>query len=251
MSNYMAVLPAPVRHRRNLSANAKLLYAELTTMTDKHGNCKVGNQVLMEIFETSERSVTRWLNELKNVQFISILQSGPERTITMSFDKKSGKNSDEARSPKLSTKVDKNVYQRSPKLSTNTLYTSSTNVEGIEQENFSSGENLNPDQPLPTPTLEDVVRYAECNGITKELATKFFLHYEAVDWEMKPGVFLKKWQYKLRGWKLEDLDREQKQQLRRPSPFGPAEQPSTYTSQAQQCDEQKLAKMRRLHATGV
>lgn len=70
-SNYYAIIPADVRYCKRISANAKLLFAELTTLADKDGKVFVTNDALAETFSVSRASVTRWLTELTNENFIA------------------------------------------------------------------------------------------------------------------------------------------------------------------------------------
>jgi len=207
MSAYMAYLPYPVRHSRNVSAAAKLLYAELTTFTDKDASTRVKNADLCKLFGVDERTISRWLIELKKAQFIEVLQSGPERIITISFDRRSTPT-------KMSVYPDKNVGLTPTKMSGNTLYTSFTNVKGSST-NIVSTEVLQQQpeiqRPAP-PTLIEVKNYAEMHGISVTLAEKFWNHYQSSDWELRPGQPLKRWQYKLLNWKLEDRDKAERKQ---------------------------------------
>ena len=56
---YWAVIPASVRYDRDLPPNAKLLYGEVTALSDKLGYCYAKNSYFSELFSLSERSVTR------------------------------------------------------------------------------------------------------------------------------------------------------------------------------------------------
>ena len=58
---YWAVIPASVRYDRDLPPNAKLLYGEVTALSDKLGYCYAKNSYFSELFGLSERSVTRLL----------------------------------------------------------------------------------------------------------------------------------------------------------------------------------------------
>ena len=56
---YWAVIPASVRYDRDLPPNAKLLYGEVTALSDKRGYCYAQNGYFSELFSLSERSITR------------------------------------------------------------------------------------------------------------------------------------------------------------------------------------------------
>lgn len=69
--NYYAIIPADVRYCKRISANAKLLFAELTTLADKDGKVFVTNDSLAKAFVVSKATVTRWLTELTNENFVA------------------------------------------------------------------------------------------------------------------------------------------------------------------------------------
>lgn len=209
MSTYMAFLPYPVRHSRNVSPAAKLLYAELTTFTDKHASTKVKNADLCALFGVDERSISRWLIELKKEQFIEVFQNGPERTITITFDRKSTPT-------KMSGRTDKNVGVTPTKMSGNTLYTSFSNEKGGTIEVVSTDvQQHQPEIPgFVPPKLDDVIKFAECNSIPVNTAVKFWNYYDACEWELRPGVRMRRWQGLLRNWKVTDDTRQDQKRQR-------------------------------------
>ena len=211
MSNYMAWLPYPVRHARNVSAAAKLLYAELTTFTDKKASTRVKNAELCELFGVDERSISRWLIELEKAQFIEVFRSGPERIVTLVFDRKSTPTN-------LSGKTDKNVGVTPTNLSGNTLYTSFSNEKVGTKELSTEEVQQQPEKPrMVPPTEEEVIKHAECNGIPVITAKKFWNYYEACSWELRPGVPMRKWTGLLGNWKMRDDsmqdDKRQREQV--------------------------------------
>lgn len=243
MSNYMAYLPYPVRHARKVSAAAKLLFAELTSYADKDARTRVKNDVLCELFEVDVRTINRWLSELKKAQFIDIFLNGPERIITISCGRKSTPT-------KLSSYPDKNVGVTPTKMSTNTLYSFSTKVEEELKEVVSTElQHPRPEIQQPVPPSEiDVINYAEMHGIARDTAVNFWNYYEACAWELRPGVYMKKWQNMLVNWKLKDAAKADKDQQRRATgSFGPVAQPAHHESRVQQVDETKRNKIKGLY----
>ena len=61
---YYAILPAVVRYDRELTDKAKLLYAEISVLTNKTGQCWAGNQYFASLYNVTSRTVTRLINEL-------------------------------------------------------------------------------------------------------------------------------------------------------------------------------------------
>lgn len=80
--SYYAIITGPVLDNRELAANAKLLFASITTMADQKGYCWAGNQYLADRFGWGERTVSRLVAQLEDFGFI--------RT-SMIFNKESGK----------------------------------------------------------------------------------------------------------------------------------------------------------------
>lgn len=62
--NYYAVLPAEIRYDTELSDKAKLLYAEITSLTYKTGECWASNKYFSELYNISPISVSRLIKLL-------------------------------------------------------------------------------------------------------------------------------------------------------------------------------------------
>lgn len=69
---YWALIPASVRYDRDLPANAKLLYGEITALSNRKGYCHAQNAYFCELFGLSERSITRLLSDLAKGGYVRI-----------------------------------------------------------------------------------------------------------------------------------------------------------------------------------
>lgn len=69
---FWAVLPAAVRYDEELPPNAKLLYAEISALTDQRGYCYASNEYFMRLYSLSERTIRRLISELARLGYISI-----------------------------------------------------------------------------------------------------------------------------------------------------------------------------------
>ena len=67
---YYAIIPAHVRYAK-ITPGAKLLYGELTALTNKEGYCWATNAYFAELYSVSADTVSRWVKELKENNFIS------------------------------------------------------------------------------------------------------------------------------------------------------------------------------------
>lgn len=69
---YWAVIPAQIRYAPDIPAGAKLLYAEISSLTDARGYCFASNRYFAELYGIGIRTVQRYLDALKNVGMIRI-----------------------------------------------------------------------------------------------------------------------------------------------------------------------------------
>lgn len=68
--NYMGWLPAEVRYS-DISPSAKLLYAEITSLTNKTATCWASNKYFANLYNTTGHSVSRWVKELIDAGFVT------------------------------------------------------------------------------------------------------------------------------------------------------------------------------------
>lgn len=69
---YWAVIPAAVRYDEKLTPNAKLLYAEISSLTDGTGYCFASNAYFQALFGLSERTIQNLLRALQLRGYIRI-----------------------------------------------------------------------------------------------------------------------------------------------------------------------------------
>ena len=70
--NYYAIIPANVRYDSRLKPNEKLLYAEITSLANKHGYCYANNQYFANLYEVTKNTVSSWVSNLKDLGYIKI-----------------------------------------------------------------------------------------------------------------------------------------------------------------------------------
>ena len=68
---YWAVIPANVRYSK-LKASAKLLYGEISALTNKEGYCWASNNYFAELYGVSKNTISLWINQLKKYGFIHV-----------------------------------------------------------------------------------------------------------------------------------------------------------------------------------
>ena len=70
--NYYAVIPAKIRYDEELKANEKLLYGEITALSNKNGYCNAGNTYFAELYKVHKKTISEWINNLKNKGYIEV-----------------------------------------------------------------------------------------------------------------------------------------------------------------------------------
>ena len=78
-SSYWAVIPAPIRYDDQIPANAKLLYAEISSLTYNTGYCWADNEYFGRLFQWTERTIRRLLTDLKDAGYIRIEEERGQR----------------------------------------------------------------------------------------------------------------------------------------------------------------------------
>ena len=68
---YFAVLTADVRYSKVLKPMEKLIYAEITALTNMNGQCWATNRYFCELYDVSKETVSRWITNLEKQGFIT------------------------------------------------------------------------------------------------------------------------------------------------------------------------------------
>ena len=69
---YWAVIPSPVRYDEHLTPSEKLLYGEISSLTNKTGYCFAANAYFAELYGLTERTIRRMLADLHEQGYIRI-----------------------------------------------------------------------------------------------------------------------------------------------------------------------------------
>ncbi len=110
--NYYAVIPAPVRYCKDIADGAKLLYGEITALSNQNGYCWATNAYFAGLYDVSEKTISRWISSLAREGFvITLVDSAAANSRKMWLAGSPGV------SPKKSTPMDKNVHSLPPKKS--------------------------------------------------------------------------------------------------------------------------------------
>ena len=70
--NYYAVIPAEIRYNDKLTANSKLLFGEITALTNKTGVCWASNKYFADLYGVDKKTVSRWIHQLQEEGYLDI-----------------------------------------------------------------------------------------------------------------------------------------------------------------------------------
>ena len=71
--NFYGIMPANVRYDKNLKPMEKILYTEITALSNKEGYCFASNSYFGELYEVNKKTVSAWVNNLEKQGYIKIV----------------------------------------------------------------------------------------------------------------------------------------------------------------------------------
>ena len=69
--SYYAIIPANVRYDKRLTDKAKLLYGEITCLTNKTGECWASNQYFADLYGVSKQTISNTISLLIKYGYIT------------------------------------------------------------------------------------------------------------------------------------------------------------------------------------
>ena len=193
--SYFAVIPANVRYDDDLSANAKLLYGEITALCNEKGYCWASNDYFSRLYGKSKYTVSRWISSLIQKGYIQSeisKEDGNMRMLTPLLTKNAtllpktaigiGEN--------RNTPIDENRKQN------NTLLNNTLNNNSYIYSSNSRDKNKKKFIP---PTIEEVREYAKSRNSNVDVQ-KFYDYYSVAKWHDKDGKPVKNWKQRLITW---------------------------------------------------
>ena len=177
--NFFAIIPSGVRYDKDLTPNAKLLYAEITSLLSMGGECYASNKYFSELYGKNKVTISRWIKELKERGYISV-----------SYTYKEGSNEIANRYIQICyegiNKNDKGVLTKMLKSNTNKVNTNTTYSNKEKSVSFKK------------PLINDIKDYCleRKNNIDAET---FFDFYESKGWVVGKTK-MKSWKACVRTW---------------------------------------------------
>lgn len=193
--SYYAIIPANVRYDKSLKANEKLLYGEITCLSQKEGYCFASNNYFAELYEVTPQAISGWVKNLERCGYITCeyLHNGTEikeRRIRIVKDTNST-NDEKGNSTKLEKGINKSLKGYKQKFKDNN--TSNNNINYI----CSTQQ-----QPFQKPTIKEIADYC-AERKNKIDPAYFFDYYETKGWKVGKHK-MTDWKACIRNWERKD-----------------------------------------------
>ena len=183
--NYYSILTAEVRYDKELTPNAKLLYSEITCLTNKNGKCWASNNYFAGLYEVSPITISRWINQLAKKGYINIsMQYLP--------------NSKQIEKRIIGINKNDNTYKQNRLGGINKIVKGGINK--IVKDNTTSINNTSNNNIEGKPSsLDEVNNYFLQKNFDLSEAINFFEYYENNGWKQGKNK-MKKWKLAANRW---------------------------------------------------
>lgn len=188
--SYYAIIPANVRYDKRLTANAKLLYGEITALCNEQGFCWASNDYFASLYEVSKQSISHWIKQLCDFGYIKsdLIYEGGTKEIKARY-----------LTLLLGGTVENYATPTVEKFKDNTTFLNNT------VNNTTNTKHKQPKEFIP-PTHDQVEEYV----IDKQLCidpSKFIDWYSKTDWKDNQGKTIQNWKNKLISWDAREREK--------------------------------------------
>ncbi|MES5119755.1 conserved phage C-terminal domain-containing protein [Lactobacillus iners] len=70
---YYSILTASVRYDKDLNANEKILFSEITALSNKYGYCTASNKYFAELYQVAKGTVSKWITHLSQAGYLKVI----------------------------------------------------------------------------------------------------------------------------------------------------------------------------------
>lgn len=201
--NYYAILTADVRYDNRLNATQKLLFAELTALSNTHGFAFPSNEYLATLYGVSELTISRNIAKLNELNYIKIevtkTAKGSVRKIYIKDTLPPIKNDE---SPLI--KNDKTPHIKNDKCIT----INNTRDLILQESNIESNDNkLYKNKPKSVEiTLSLIEKMYKENDFKRFNYERFYNHYSIQNWKHNNGndIHLDHIPKMMRNWEISE-----------------------------------------------
>lgn len=192
---YYAIIPASVRYDVRLTPNAKLLYGEITALSNEKGYCWASNDYFAGLYEVSKTSISKWVSALRDAGHITIQLHYREGTkhilhryiryVNDPIEEMLPTYITKVKDPIEDKLIDNNTSNTTINITDNRGETSSPALEEevVQEVIVVDDEKKEPVKRFVPPTLDEVIEYCNRKGSGIDPAV-FWHHYEANGWRI-------------------------------------------------------------------
>jgi len=184
--NYYAVIPAEVRYNPNINSNVKLLYGEISSLSNKYGYCIATNDYFANLYNVSTRTITDWIKALEDMTYITkVIETKRYEDGTIKKIRKLYLNHIEVSQHHHIEVSPQNHIEEN--FSYNNKNINNTSIKEIYKEKFKK------------PTLEEIEEYCKQRNSSVDAKT-FYEYFETGGWIDSKGNKVKNWKQKIITW---------------------------------------------------
>lgn len=189
--SFYSILPAKVRYDKELKDKAKLIYSEITSLSNSDGECYALNEYFCNLYDISEATITRIIRQLKKKKLIEI-----------EYIYKEGSKEILKRVIKIpQTFYDEGVSKMTPRGVKN------DGDNNIKKYNIPKGilykEKINP-------TLEEIKEYANKRDLKHVDCEYFYNYFNDNNWIDSKGRKVRSWKQKMLTWEKHEKEKKMK-----------------------------------------
>jgi len=214
--SYWSILTAEVRYSDKLTDFEKVLFSDISSLTNKNGYCTASNAYFSKVFNKSQRSISRSINHLIENKFLKSQVIFDKQTkeiierrlfiechsMSRGIDKNVqgyGQKCLEGYRQKCLGGIDKNVYD-------NNININNINMNKREGEKIFPIARSVPNKKFNKPLIEEIKDYMNDYTVEKNKqinieseAEMLFNYYEANGWRVGKNK-MKDWKASVRTW---------------------------------------------------
>ena len=197
--NYYAIIPADIRYDKTLCDKAKLLYGEITSLSNLYGYCFSSNKYFAELYGITDTYVSKLIKQLIEKGYIRseiVYKEGTKQIVNRYLTI--------VQYP-YPTILQEGIEQKCKDNNININNTSINNKkENIKRKKFEK------------PTLDEIKAYIKEKQMTNVDPEYFYDHYEANGWQIGRNP-MKDWKATLRNWDRNRFIKDNKKDFKKPT----------------------------------
>ena len=185
--SYYSILTAAVRYDQDLTPNAKLLYSEITALSNKKGKCWASNGYFAKLYKVSNTSISKWIRQLAQKKYIEVKMLYVPGT--KQIDKRMisvAPIEDNLNRPITKVKEGVEVILNSP-------------IEVKLKDNITSNNTTSNNRESKPSSINEVESYFKLKNFDLREVINFYEYYESNGWKVGRNP-MKKWKLAANRW---------------------------------------------------